>query len=319
MTLVLAMRGSGGQWSPERWQQRLQTQMPGRAVLLIDQASLQPEAVLYAAAWQAPPGALAQFPNLRAIFNLGAGVDALLADPTVPSAIPLIRVISPDLTARMVEYVVLHVLAVHRQSRRLAHDQTAKQWAPPDQPAAREVRVGILGLGELGRAAAMVLLALGFQVAGHSRSSQSVAGVHCFTGAAGLDQMLRQTDILVALTPLTGETLGILNRRLFSKLARDGVLGRPEIINAGRGGLQVEADILVALNDGTLGGATLDVFQEEPLTRNNPLWTHPLVTVTPHNAADSDPDVLAAEIAEQIVRFEAGLAVRGVVDRTRGY
>jgi glyoxylate/hydroxypyruvate reductase A len=259
------------------------------------------------------------FKNLKALFNLGAGVDALLADKTIPAHLPIVRAVSPDLTGRMVEYVTLHVLAIHRRMRDLSEAQRARIWATPDQPAAREVRVGILGLGELGRASASVLFALGFQVMGWSRRPQSVDGVISFSGPDGLDAMLAKTDILVALLPLTPETRGILNAGLFRKLARDGVLGAPEIINAGRGGLQIEADILKALDDGTLGGATLDVFTQEPLPGDHPLWSHPKVTLTPHNAADSDPDILAGEIAKQIRAFEAGQSLKGLIDRAQSY
>ena len=127
------------------------------------------------------------------------------------------------------------------------------------------------------------------------------------------------TDILVVLIPLTPATRGILNRKLFSKLARGGVLGAPVLINAGRGGLQVAADILICLDNGTLGGASLDVFETEPLPSSSPLWRHPGVIVTPHNAADSDPDVISAAVASQIAAFERGEPLKNVVDRSHGY
>jgi glyoxylate/hydroxypyruvate reductase A len=143
--------------------------------------------------------------------------------------------------------------------------------------------------------------------------------VQVFAGEEGLAPFLARTDILVSLLPLTPDTRGILDRTLFRKLARDGRLGGPVLINAGRGGLQVEADIVACLADGTLNAATLDVFETEPLPEDSPLWAHPRVTVTPHNAAVSEPEATARYIAEQILRHEAGKPLQNVVDRSRGY
>jgi glyoxylate/hydroxypyruvate reductase len=164
-----------------------------------------------------------------------------------------------------------------------------------------------------------VLVRLGFQVAGWSRSPRAMPGVECYAGMDQLPVFLARTDILVVLVPLTPETKGILNASLFRKLARDGVLGAPVVINAGRGGLQVEDDIVAALNDGTLGAVTLDVFNTEPLPADHPLWSHPRATITPHNAADSDPDAISDYVVAQIEAYERGAQLRNVVDRKRGY
>ncbi|WP_237478151.1 2-hydroxyacid dehydrogenase [Lichenibacterium dinghuense] len=279
-----------------------------------------PERVRYAAAWRHPHGALADLPGLRAVFSLGAGVDHLLADPALPPGVPVARVVDPDLTARMSEWVLLHVLGHHRQARRYRRQQAESRWADdPYQPAARAVRVGVMGLGVLGIDAATKLKVVGFDVAGWSRSPRDVPGIACFAGAEGLDAFLRRTDILVVLLPLTPDTAGMLDAALFAKLARDGRLGGPVLINAGRGGLQREADILRGLDDGTLAAATLDVFEREPLERESPLWRHPAVTVTPHNAALSDPEAVADLIAGQIVALERGEPLRHAVDRARNY
>jgi glyoxylate/hydroxypyruvate reductase A len=160
---------------------------------------------------------------------------------------------------------------------------------------------------------------LGFRVAGWSRSPRTIADIECFHGEAQLDAFLRRTDILVCLLPLTAETRHILNRPLFEKLNRASPLGAPILINAGRGGLQNEPDILQCLDDGTLGGASLDVYGTEPLPADSRFWTHPKVVLTPHNAADTDPDEISKYVAEQIERFEAGGALENVVDRGRGY
>jgi glyoxylate/hydroxypyruvate reductase A len=276
-------------------------------------------AVRYAACWRHEPGAFADLPNLQAIFSLGAGVDHIFEDPQLPD-VPIARVVDPDLTQRMSEWVVLHALLHHRQQRRYDRQQGERLWDEDvDQPAAREVRVGIMGLGELGRDAARKLKAIGFDVAGWRASAKAEPGVASFHGPDGLDAMLARTDILVALLPLTAATRGILDARLFARLARGGRLGGPIVINAGRGGLQNEADILAALDAGVLKGASLDVFEKEPLPRESRLWTHPAVFVSPHNAAISAPDAVARYVAEQIEAFERGEPLRNVVDRGRRY
>ncbi len=276
--------------------------------------------IRYVAAWKHPHGALADLPALDAIFSLGAGVDHLLADTTLPPRVPVARVVDPDLTARMSEWVLLHVLGYHRQAERYRRQQAESRWADdPGQPAARAVRVGVMGLGVLGVDAAAKLALLGFDVAGWSRSPRDVPGIACFSGEGALEFFLGRTDILVVLLPLTPETTGLLDAGLFARLARDGRLGGPILINAGRGGLQREADILRCLDDGTLKAATLDVFEREPLDRASPLWRHPAVTVTPHNAALSDPEAIADLIAGQILALEAGEPLRHVVDRDRAY
>jgi glyoxylate/hydroxypyruvate reductase A len=176
-----------------------------------------------------------------------------------------------------------------------------------------------MGLGTLGANAAEALRRLGFRVAGWSRSVKQIEGIECFHGTAQLDAFLRRSDILVCLLPLTADTRQILNRRLLAKLGRSSPMGAPVLINAGRGGLQNEADILQCLDDGTLGAASLDVFAEEPLPPDSPFWSHPRVILTPHNAADTDPDEISKYVARQIERFEAGGALENVVDPKRGY
>jgi glyoxylate/hydroxypyruvate reductase A len=219
----------------------------------------------------------------------------------------------------MTEYVVMHVLIHHRQQRYLDACQRQRIWQPRLQWPAHALRIGVMGLGVLGRDAAAALQRLGFDVAGWSRRRKELAGIKCFAGDAELPAFLARTDILVCLLPLTPTTRGVLNGRTFSQLAGDGVLGGPVLINAGRGGLQVERDILAALDDGTLLGATLDVFESEPLPTDSPLWSHPKVTISPHNAADTDPETISAYVTQQIARLEQGLPLENVVDRNLGY
>ena len=316
--LALLVHGGTENWSPERWKSRFDAVCRDRPVLQLTDAAFDPAAVHYAAVWKPKPGELAAFPNLRVIFNLGAGVDALMADSTLPG-VPMVRVAVPDLTERMTEYVALHALMHHRQELYLRQSQRDKRWAPKTQWAAGAISVGIMGLGELGAHAAGVLRAIGFRVSGWSRSAKEIAGIQCFHGEGQFDAFLRQTDILVCLLPLTPDTRHILNRGLFAKLNRNSPMGAPVLINAGRGGLQNEADILQCLDDGTLGAASLDVYATEPLPTDSRFWTHPKVVLTPHNAADTDPDEISKYVARQIERFEAGGALENVVDRKRGY
>ncbi len=314
MTLLVAIRG----WDVQPWLDRFRLLLPDRPVLSADGA-FEPTAIRYVASWKHRPGSLAGLPHLEAIFSLGAGVDHLIGDPALPD-VPILRVVDQDLTERMSEYVVMHCLMHLRRGWLYARQQAEGVWRDErDQPAARDVRVGIMGLGVLGRDAAGKLAAMGFEVAGWSRSRRELPGTLAYAGEAELPAFLARTDILVCLLPLTPATRGILGRDLFAGLARDGRLGGPILINAGRGGLQVEPDILAALDDGTLQAATLDVFETEPLPAASQLWRHPGVTVTPHNAAMSDPDAIAAAVAAQIRRHEAGEPLRDAVDIRRGY
>jgi glyoxylate/hydroxypyruvate reductase A len=316
--LALLVHGGTENWSSRRWKTRFDDVCRDRPVLLLPDAAFDPAEVHYAAVWKPHPGELAAFPNLRVIFNLGAGVDALMADQSLPD-VPLVRVAVSDLTARMTEYVLLHVLMHHRQELYLRDSQREKRWAPKTQWAAGAVTVGIMGLGTLGADAAEVLRRIGFRVVGWSRSPKQIDGVECFHGEPHLEPFLRQTDILVCLLPLTPQTRHVLDRGLFAKLNRKSPMGAPVLINAGRGGLQNEADILQCLDDGTLGAASLDVYATEPLPPESPFWSHPKVVLTPHNAADTDADEISKYVARQIERFEAGGTLENVVDRGRGY
>jgi glyoxylate/hydroxypyruvate reductase A len=234
--------------------------------------------------------------------------------------VPVARVVDADLTARMSEYVVMHALMVLRQQRRYQKQQAQSLWLDDrDQPAAQDVRVGVMGLGVLGRDALYKLKVMGFSVSGWSRSARQIDGVTCFSGAEGLKPFLAQTDILVVLLPLTPDTRGMINADVLKGLAHDGPLHKPVLINAGRGGLQKEADILACLNDGTLGEAILDVFETEPLPEASAFWTHPHMVVSPHNAAMSAPDAIGQLVARQIGRMEQGQPLLHLVEMKRGY
>ncbi|MFO0993560.1 MAG: glyoxylate/hydroxypyruvate reductase A [Hyphomicrobiales bacterium] len=306
-------------WPTDVWTNSMRKLAPGMDIRVWPDKVGNAADIRYAVAWLPPANVLRSLPNLSVIFSLGAGVDAILSDPTLPETTPIVRVNEPDLTMRMTEYVVLHVLMHHRQQRRLDENQKKKVWDSFPTHGASDLAVGIMGLGVMGSDSAMRLRDLGFKVAGWSRNRRRIDGVHCYAGDAEFDAFLHRTDILVSLLPHTPATNGIINRETIRKLSRKGPFGAPILINAGRGKQQVEADVLAALDSGELHAATLDVFVTEPLPPESPFWTHPKVTVTPHCAADSDPETISAYVLRQIRRHEAGQPLENLVDRARGY
>ncbi len=272
-----------------------------------------PAEIDMALCWKPPAGGLATFPNLAVIFSLAAGIDSLTADPDLPD-VPIVRMVEPSLTAGVAEYVLLHVLRHHKDQRRFEAQQQARLWQEHFAPPAATRRVGIMGLGAIGAEAARMLVAVGFAVAGWSRTQKRIDGVESFHGADQLDAFLAGTDILVCLLPKTRATDGILNAALFENLPRGASL-----INAGRGDQLVEDDLLAALDSGRLSGATLDVFGTEPLPEDHPFWRHPKITVTPHSAGDPFPDVAAKIVAENIGRFQRGEPLPHLYDPRAGY
>ncbi len=279
------------------------------------------ENIRYVLAWQAPQGLLKTLPNLALIVSVGAGVDHLLDDPDLPD-VPMVRFVDPDLSGRMAEYIALHVLYHHRRMPEFRELQARKVWKYLPEPAAHEVRVGLMGLGVMGQAAARVLSVLGYRLRGWSRSPRTIPGMECYAGPDGLDAFLAETDILAVVLPLTPDTKGLLSAGLFAKLSRSGRdprLPGPAVINAGRGGLQIDADVLAALQAGTLYAASLDVFEAEPLPHSSPLWSHPRVMVTPHNAAESAPIAIVRYALAQMRAHAAGKRFAHLVDKGRGY
>ena len=273
-----------------------------------------PAAIDYALVWRPEPGFLASLPNLKLILSLGAGVDHLLGDPRLPLHLPILRLVDPHMTDAMSEYVVLQVLRLHRRDLDYRNQQGAGVWRELDQQNAGQRRVGILGLGELGQDAAKKLKALGFDVAGWSRSEKAVEGVRSYAGAAGLAPLLGRSEIIVCLLPLTAETEGILNTRTLALLPKGAAL-----VNAARGAHLVEEDLLAALASGQISAAVLDVFREEPLPVDHSFWHHPRVVVTPHIAAFTNPATASPIILDNIRRFEEGRPLLNRVDPARGY
>jgi glyoxylate/hydroxypyruvate reductase A len=274
--------------------------------------------ITYAVVWKQRPNILSGLPNLRAIFSIGAGVDHVFRDPGVPD-VPIVRVVADNLTQHMVDYVLWRVFDHHRQGMLYRAQQRKKIWRELAQWPASDIAVGIMGLGELGTAAAKALLAAGYRVNGWSRTEKDVKSVATFHGDKGLVPFLNATDILVVLLPLTPQTQGIVTYDLLRQLRNRNAMGGSVLINAGRGRLQKDADILRALEDGTLKEASLDVFEVEPLPKTSELWNHPRVFITPHAAATSDPEHLVAPMLAQMDAFERGEKLTNLVDRKAGY
>jgi glyoxylate/hydroxypyruvate reductase A len=274
--------------------------------------------VRYIFAWKPKPEAFDGLTGLKAVLSLGAGVDGLLKHPRLPDA-PIVRFVDDDLSQRMSDYVVAHVSMHHRLYTRFRADQAARRWNQLYPPAAAQTVVGIMGMGVLGQDAARRLMPLGFTLRSWSRTPKTIEGVEGFVGTEQFDAFLGGTDILVNLLPLTPETTGILNTETFSKLRRNGLAGGPVIVNAARGGHQREADIARALADGTLGAASLDVFEVEPLPVDSPLWAIENCYITPHIAAISNEAAGVSYYSAIIKAHEAGKPLINVVDRSRGY
>lgn len=318
--LLVATQG----WECESWAERLRPLLPRHSVISTERSGAYAGrdaellSVHYLLAWKPLQETIDRLPALRVIFSLGAGVDHILCLRRLPD-VPLVRIVDPDLTARMREYVVWQVLDQLRHGGAYRRQQPLRLWHELEQPAAHQVTVGIMGFGVLGAAAADILLRLGFIVRGWTRTPKIVPGVEILSGPENLDAFLAGTDILVSLLPLTPGTRGLIDHDLLRKLRRSGPLGGPVFINAGRGGSHVEADVIAALKDGTLAAAGLDVFETEPLPPESPLWEMENVTITPHVAAVSNAQALVRQIAEQIGDFERGKPLRNRVDPTHGY
>ena len=308
--VLLAITG----FYPQRWHELLSAE---REVALEPDDPADPS-ITYAVVWKQRPNLLSGLPNLRAIFSVGAGVDHIFADTTIPD-VPIVKVVADNLTQHMTEYVVWRVIDHHRQGMLFRAPQKKKIWHDPPQRPAGDISVGIMGLGNLGRAAAMALLSLGFKVNGWSRTEKAMTGVSTFAGDSGLIPFLNATDILVVLLPLTPATQGMVNYGVLKELRKRNGLGGSVLINAGRGRLQKDADILRALDDGTLKEASLDVFEVEPLPKTSPLWAHPKVFATPHVAATSDPAHLVPIMLSQMSAFERGEPLQNLVDRKERY
>lgn len=267
--------------------------------------------ITFALVWAQPLGVFAQYPNLRVISSMGAGVDNLLQDPSIPTHVPVVRMVDPRLVTQMGDYVLAATLNAVRQFPSYMQQQ---QWQPLPPRNVDSVTVGVMGLGQIGKAVANRLLTVGFQVVGWSRRAKSMQGVRVFAGHQQLSDFLAASDILVCLLPLTSETENILNSQTLGQLPQGAY-----VVNVARGNHLVEEDLLSLINKNHLAGACLDVFRQEPLPQGHPFWSHPKILVTPHIASLTDPISVAPQIVENYRRMEAGEPLLNQVDKHRGY
>jgi len=268
----------------------------------------------YALLWKPPRALVEHVHGVKAIFNLGAGVDSIPGLAALPHTVPLVRLEDAGMAEQMVEYVIHAVLRHYREFDTYAEQQHNGLWQPRPRRAKSDFLVGILGAGVLGVAVAGAVAALRFPVRTWSRTYRAIGAETGFTGMSELEAFLSATRVLVCLLPLTRETEGLLNRERLSCLPRGAYL-----INVARGALVADADLLELLDAGHLAGATLDVFRDEPLPGEHRFWHHPRVALTPHVSAVTLVEESVQQIAEKIRRLEAGLPITGVVDRDRGY
>ena len=270
------------------------------------------DAIDYAVVWKPPADVIASLGGVRALFNLGAGVDAL-AELPCPAGVPVVRLVDAGMAEQMAEYAAYAVLRCYREFAAYEASQRHARWEPRDRLDKAAFNVGVLGLGALGSAVAGALVRLGFPVTACSRSPKALEGVRSFAAEA-LSDFLATCRVLVCLLPLTQETQGLLDRRRLAWLPRGAYL-----VNAARGGLVVDADLIALIDAGHISGAMLDVFRDEPLPPEHAFWHHPRITVTPHVSAATQIEPSVAQIASNIRRLESGLPIEGVVDRGRGY
>ena len=296
--------------APEPWLQGLQAALPGAALRVWQPGA---PAADYAVVWAPPQQFLDEQRALKALFNIGAGVDALLQLKLPPDAL-VVRLDDAGMAVQMAEYVCHAVIRHFREFDAYEAATRAGQWAFRKPRLRQDFPVGVLGLGVLGARVAKTLTHFDFPVNGWSRSPKAIEGVRTFSGAVGLSDFLAASRVLVNLLPLTPETENILNRASLSRLQPGGY-----VINVARGAHLVDDDLLALLGSGHLAGATLDVFRTEPLPAAHPFWRHPQVTLTPHTSARTLRDESIAQIVGKIVALERGEAIAGIVDPVRGY
>jgi len=298
---------------PELYFRLLQEALPEADIACWPQ-EVDASAVTHAAVWNPPDGFFNRFPNLHTVFAMGAGVDKLLRRTDVPEHLQVIRLTDAGMARQMAEYCLYGVLHYQRQMDRYARQQRAERWLQLDTRLARDVRVSVLGLGELGSRVAQDLAGRGYQVCGWSRQPRQIDGIRCLHGETGLREMLPESDVLFCVLPATPETRHLLDAERLALLPEDAA-----IINAGRGSLIDEKALLARLDQERLRFALLDVFAEEPLPQSHPFWQHPRVLITPHVAADTIPEDAVAQIATNLRALASGQPVPGLVDRERGY
>ncbi|WP_326520728.1 2-hydroxyacid dehydrogenase [Leptothoe spongobia] len=270
--------------------------------------------VSFTLVWAQPQGIFAQYPNLKVIASMGAGVDNLLQDSSIPDQATVVRMVDPRLVSQMGDYVLAAVLNHVRQFPDYVQQQQAHQWQPMQPRNIDEVTVGVMGVGQIGSAVAARLRRLGFKVVGWSRRAKVLAEIHVFAGQDQLSSFLAASEILICLLPLTAETENILNTGTLGQLPQGAY-----VVNVARGKHLVEEDLLSLINNNHLAGACLDVCRQEPLPQDHPFWSQPKITITPHIASLTDPVSVAPQIVDNYRRMITGQLLLNWVDRQQGY
>ena len=297
---------------PVAWSATLRAEIPDLAFRTYPDIG-DPDEVRYVLAWKPPPGFFAPFRSLKLVVNLGAGVDALVGRDDLPD-VPIARLSDRGMVGLMTSYVLFAVIRYARDIPHFERAQRRGEWRYIHPRALGQVRVGVLGLGRLGGPAAGALAGLGFAVSGWSRAPKDLAGVRCLSGRHGLEELLRTSEILVVLLPLTPETDGLLGADEIALLPPGA-----KVVNASRGALVDEAALLAALRSGHVAEATLDAFATEPLPAGHPFWTMDTVLMTPHLASITVPEEAARDVAESIRRVRSGGEPLHRIDPGRGY
>jgi glyoxylate/hydroxypyruvate reductase A len=299
--------------NPADWGKHLREAVPGLDFRVWPEAG-EPADIEAALVWKAPEGELRKFPNLKLIINIGAGVDSIVKDRSLPAGIPIVRIADPEMSRMMAQFVLAAVLRHYRDFVSFARAQKERRWHYIHPREAPTCSVGVMGLGNLGATAAYELARQGFKVSGWARSPKTLEGVESFHGEAGLAPFLAKSEILVVMLPLTPETEGVLDAKALGMLPRGA-----KVINVGRGKLIDEDALIAALRSGQVAEATLDVFQTEPLPAASPLWDFDQVLITPHLASVAIPRTAARQVAENLRRLASGQPLLNVVDPSRGY
>jgi glyoxylate/hydroxypyruvate reductase A len=298
---------------PEDWKQWFAAEAPDLDVRFWPDVGNRADIDVIACGWL-PEGEFKTFPNLKLIVSLLAGPDHLLHDPALPKNVPIVRAGDPSGDVMMNEITLLHVMRHHRNMPAYAMAQQRGEWLNLPRQPARERKVGVMGLGVIGLPAARLLQSIGFQVAGWVRSPRKVDGLDVFVGRDQLAAFLARSEILVNLLPLTSETADILDAKTFSQMPKGA-----SVVNLGRGGHLVEADLIAALDRDHLAAATLDVFRTEPLPKDDPLWTHPKITIMPHASRRVEGKPMVPRILDAVRRLHAGRPLENVIDRSKEY
>jgi len=302
----------GDEQRGQLWREAVSRALPGVEFVSWSD-DIDPAAVRTLVAWTLPEDVITSLCNLEILFSVGAGVDQLDLG-RFPPQVSVVRMIEPGITDTMADYVSMAVLALHRDLPFHIAEQRAGRWSWRDVPPARQRSVGVMGLGELGRAALAALAPHGFRLCGWSRSAHEIERVDCFAGEAGLAPFLARCEILVCLLPLTDATRHILNRTTFAAMPRGA-----RLVNVARGGHLAQDDLLAALDSGQISAAVLDVVDPEPLPQGHPFYTHPSILMTPHVAGITRSDSAVVSLIDNLRRLMQGQSPVGIVDRSQGY